>query len=190
MAPEFSWHDLPSLCFNFISLSLMSVGGGMAVVPDMHRFLVLESRWLTEAQFSGSIALAQVAPGPNILFVALMGWYLAHPVLGGFAAPLLAVACLLSMVGPSSLLALHASRWVEKNHALRGVKAFHLGLAPVVVALLFSSALYVYPSFSFAPADVSWAALCLLSFGLLMKTRVNLMLLLLGGALAGAFWPA
>jgi chromate transport protein ChrA len=70
------------------------------------------------------------------------------------------------------------------------VKAFHLGLAPVVVALLFSSALYVYPSFSFAPADVSWAALCLLSFGLLMKTRVNLMLLLLGGALAGAFWPA
>lgn len=186
-ATTFNWSDLPSLCLNFATLSLISVGGGMAVVPDMHRFLVLESRWLTEAQFGGSVALAQVAPGPNILFVALMGWYLSSASLGLWAAPLLAVLCLLCMVGPSSVLALHAARWVERNHALRGVKAFHHGLAPVVVALLFSSAVYVYPSRTLALRDLALAAGCGVSFVLLMKTRVNLMWLLGAGATVGAF---
>lgn len=182
----FGWGDLPSLCLNFATLSLISMGGGMAVVPDMHRFLVLETRWLTASQFSGSVALAQVAPGPNILFVALMGWYVSSLSLGVWAAPLVAVLCLLCMVGPSSVLALHASRWMTRHHEVRGVKAFHNGLAPVVVALLFSSAVYVYPSKGFTLKDLALAAMCLVSFTLLMKTRVNLMLLLGLGAAAGA----
>ncbi len=182
----FAWSDLPSLCLNFATLSLISVGGGMAVVPDMHRFLVLESRWLTASQFSDSVALAQVAPGPNILFVALMGWYASSLSLGVWAAPLVATLCLLCMVGPSSVLALHASRWMERHHEVRSVKAFHNGLAPVVVALLFSSAVYVYPSKSMGLHDLALAALSLTAFLLLLKTRVNLMLLLVAGATAGA----
>ncbi|MCB4365586.1 chromate transporter [Hydrogenophaga taeniospiralis] len=182
----FAWSDLPSLCLNFATLSLISVGGGMAVVPDMHRFLVLESRWLTASQFSDSVALAQVAPGPNILFVALMGWYASSLSLGVWAAPLVATLCLLCMVGPSSVLALYASRWMERHHEVRSVKAFHNGLAPVVVALLFSSAVYVYPSKSMTLHDLALAVLCLTAFVLLLKTRVNLMLLLAAGATAGA----
>ncbi len=183
----FGWLDLPRLCLNFATLSLISIGGGMAVVPDMHRFLVLEHRWLTEAQFGGSVALAQVAPGPNILFVALMGWYLSAAPLGPWAAPLVAVLCLLCMVGPSSVLALHARRWVERHREVRSVKAFQQGLAPVVVALLFSSAVYVYPSSALSLRDLALATLCGVSFVLLMKTRLNLMWLLGAGAVAGGF---
>ncbi len=183
---SFGWSDLPSLCLNFATLSLISMGGGMAVVPDMHRFLVLEHRWLTPTQFSGSVALAQVAPGPNILFVALMGWYVSSLSLGLWAAPLVALLSLLCMVGPSSILALYASRWMERHHEARGVKAFHQGLAPVVVALLFSSAVYVYPSKHLVLQELALAALCLVSFVMLLKTRVNLMLLLGIGAVFGA----
>ncbi len=182
----FAWSDLPSLCLNFATLSLISVGGGMVVVPDMHRFLVLESRWLTASQFSDSVALAQVAPGPNILFVALMGWYASSLSLSVWAAPLVATLCLLSMVGPSSVLALYASRWMERHHEVRSVKAFQNGLAPVVVALLFSSAVFVYPSKTMTLHDLTLAVLCLTAFVLLLKTRVNLILLLLAGASAGA----
>lgn len=185
-AASFGWSDLPGLCLNFATLSIVSMGGGMAVVPDMHRFLVLEHRWLTPAQFSGSVALAQVAPGPNILFVALMGWYVSSQSLGLWAAPLVAVLCLLCMVGPSSMLALYASRWMERHHEVRGVKAFHQGLAPVVVALLLSSAVYVYPGKQLALQELALAALFLVSLALLMKTRMNLMLLLGIGAAAGA----
>jgi hypothetical protein len=59
---------------HFLSLSLLAVGGAIITAPDMHRFLVDHNEWLTEQQFSSSIALAQASPGPNVLFVAVIGW--------------------------------------------------------------------------------------------------------------------
>ena len=64
------WHELATLFLHFVSLSLMSIGGAVTTVPEMHRFLVSEQAWLSEGQFSNAIALAQAAPGPNVLFVA------------------------------------------------------------------------------------------------------------------------
>src|SRR5690606_36366193 len=58
----------------FLSVSLLSVGGALAAAPDMHRFLVDRHGWITDPQFTASIAIAQAAPGPNVLFVALLGW--------------------------------------------------------------------------------------------------------------------
>jgi chromate transporter len=61
------WFDL---FLHYLSLSLLSVGGAISTAPDMHRFLVDKQHWLTDAQFNASIAIAQAAPGPNVLFVA------------------------------------------------------------------------------------------------------------------------
>ena len=58
---------------HFASLSLLAVGGAITTAPDIHRYLVDETHWLSDAQFTASIALAQGAPGPNVMFVALMG---------------------------------------------------------------------------------------------------------------------
>ncbi len=66
--------DWGSLFLHFISLSLLAVGGAITTAPDMHRYLVDETHWLSDTQFTSSIALAQGAPGPNVMFVALMGW--------------------------------------------------------------------------------------------------------------------
>lgn len=48
----------------FLTLSLMAVGGAITAAPDMHRYLVDGNRWLSETQFTSSIAIAQAAPAP------------------------------------------------------------------------------------------------------------------------------
>lgn len=75
--------DWLQLLLYFLTLSLMAVGGAIATAPDMHRFLVDGHGWLSEAQFSSSIAIAQAAPGPNVLFIALLGWNLGLNAGGG-----------------------------------------------------------------------------------------------------------
>ena len=66
------WFDMFT---HFLSLSLLSVGGTISTAPDMHRFLVDQQHWLSDAQFNASMAIAQAAPGPNVLWVALLGWH-------------------------------------------------------------------------------------------------------------------
>ena len=66
--------DLLALFVHFASLSPLAIGGALGTSPEMHRYLVDERGWLSHTQFVDSIALAQAAPGPNILFVTLLGW--------------------------------------------------------------------------------------------------------------------
>ena len=79
------WLDL---FLHFAALSLLAVGGAITTAPDMQRFLVVEQGWLSDEQFTSSIALAQAAPGPNILFVPLLGWNIGLNAAGGLAADL------------------------------------------------------------------------------------------------------
>ena len=67
---------------HFLSLSLLAVGGAIATAPDMHRYLVEHQHWISDDQFRASMALAQAAPGPNLLFIPLLWVLLA---LGGLA---------------------------------------------------------------------------------------------------------
>lgn len=182
----FTWADLPGLSGHFMMLSLMAVGGGMAVVPDMHRFLVVESGWLDEAQFTGSVALAQASPGPNVLFVALMGWHVAMNVQQPAWAPWLATLCLFSMIAPSALLALAATRWVRRYHEHRLVRAFHLGMSPVVIALLLASAWFLFPAVDTGAGRIAGTAAGAGAFCLFLRTKVPVWGVLLAAALVGA----
>ena len=53
------------------------MGGAITTAPDMQRWLVGEHGWISDAQFTTSVAIAQAAPGPNMLFVAVIGWKVA-----------------------------------------------------------------------------------------------------------------
>ena len=64
-AAALSLADWLALFTHFLSLSLLAVGGAITTIPDMHRYLVGEQRWLTDAQFTQSVAIAQSSPGPN-----------------------------------------------------------------------------------------------------------------------------
>ena len=123
--------DLLALFAHFLVLSLLAVGGAITTAPDMHRYLVTQQHWITDEQFTASVALAQAAPGPNVLFVAVLGWNVAGAA-GAFAA-------MLGIMLPSTTLALWATRWGERRRETRGVRAFTGGLAPLTIGLLLST---------------------------------------------------
>ena len=101
----------------------MSIGGAVTTVPEMHRFLVSEQAWLSEGQFSNAIALAQAAPGPNVLFVAVLGWTVGMNAAGGSAAGAAAWSLLdlLPQALQRGLYRVALERGFEEMAVMRGV---------------------------------------------------------------------
>jgi chromate transporter len=179
------WYDWLNLFGHYLMLSLMSLGGAISTTPEMHRFLVEQQGWLTQAQFNESIALAQAAPGPNVLFVALMGWHVGLNA-GSTLAALLGVA--VSMVGiliPSTALTYVAAQWGHRNRELRAVRAFKQGMAPVVIALLLSTA-WILGSAAGQSDDWPLWLLSAISGLVIWRTKLHLLWLLAAGAILGA----
>lgn len=213
MAPTLAnWLDVFT---HFASLSLLAVGGAITTAPDMHRFLVTERGWLTDAQFTSSIALSQAAPGPNVLFIALMGWQVGIHAAGGPTAGALAwwtgllgvAVCMVATLLPSSVLTYTATRWAHHNQHRRSVRAFKQGLAPVVIALLLATGWllatpavtppgHVNPTYTLWRDATAWAAwlhaqpwtawlLTAVATVLVWRTRLHMLWLLGTGALLG-----
>lgn len=178
---------------HFASLSLLAVGGAITTAPDMHRYLVDETHWLSDAQFTSSIALAQAAPGPNILFVALMGWNVglnAGQGGGGWAsAGLAAVGVLVAMLGimlPSSVLTYTATRWAHQHREKIGIRAFKAGMAPIVIALLLATAWLLTATHNQPARDWPLYLLTGATMLLVWRTKVHMLWLIGAGALLGA----
>jgi len=169
-----SWDQWLALAGHFILLSLLSVGGAIVVAPDMHRVMVNSMGLLNDAQFNSSIAIAQAAPGPNVLFVAVLG-YQAAGLVG-------ALVTLGAIMLPSTTLALAASRWGHARREWRPVQAFKAGLAPITIALLATTGWILT---SQAPRWPN-VALTIAAALLVWRTRVHLMVLIAFGALVGA----
>jgi chromate transporter len=181
------WHDWLTLFVHYLSLSLLSVGGAITTASEMHRYLVEQQRWLTDAQFNASIAIAQSAPGPNILFVALLGWNVGLNS-GSFATGLLGV--LVTMVGimlPSTTLTYLAARWGHRNRDLRAVRAFKLGMAPIVIALLVATGWILAGANSNPAQDWRLWLLTMATALIIWQVKIHLLWLLGAGAVLGWF---
>jgi len=158
---------------------------------------VQEQHWLTDAQFTSSIALAQAAPGPNVMFVALMGWNVGLNAAAGMGASvgtggawamgLLGV--LVTMLGillPSTTLTFAAARWGHHNRDLRVVRAFKQGMAPIVIALLAATG-WILANPHSAGALPHWHLWLVSGVAMLIvwRTRTHLLWLLGAGGLLG-----
>lgn len=177
------WLDL----FNhFLYYSIISISGPLVLLPEMRSYLVNEQQWLTDAQFSASIVLAQAAPGPNILFVALMGWNVGLNT-GSIAAAL--AGGLLSMIGillPSSIVVYVTAAWVQRNSTKIGVRAFKQGMGPVVIALLIASGwTLATTNTSFAHDWPLWVVTAISTI-LVWRTKIPMLWLLAAGGVLGA----
>jgi chromate transporter len=178
--------DWLSLLAHFLSLSLLGVGGAITTAPDMHRFLVEERAWLTDPQFSASIAIAQAAPGPNVLFTALMGWNVGLNA-GGLGTALLGMLlCLGGIMLPSSVVVYLTTQWSHRNRDLRAVRAFKQGMAPVVVALLISTGFILATSQGYAWSHWPAWLVTAITTVIVWRTRLHLLWLLGAGAFLGA----
>ncbi len=171
MPPSVDWL---ALFGHFLLLSLLSIGGAITVAPEMHRVLVTQMGLLTDGQFTASIAIAQASPGPNVLFVAVMGYQAA--------GPLGAAVTLAGIMLPSTTLALAAARWGHARQHWRPVQAFKAGMAPIVLALMFSVGWILTTEIP------GWrhVLLTVVATLLVWRTRIHLLLLIGAGAILGA----
>ena len=144
------------ICLLFGSASLMSIGGGNSVVPEIELQAVGSYHWLTQAQFADLFALVQAAPGPSILLVTLVG-YAAAGVLG-------AVLATVAMVVPAGVVVFVFVRVWGKLGTSPWRAAFEHGLAPIAVGLIAASGIIVAQAADHSPAQYALTALATLVF--------------------------
>jgi chromate transporter len=164
------------LAIGFVSISLIAVGGGIAVVPEMNRLVELHG-WMSDARFAQLYALAQAAPGPNVLVVGLIGWEVA-----GLAGMLTATA---AMTVPSGLLAFGFFRMRTRLAGRAWLRLGEKGLVPVAVGLILSSGLILGQA-----AAHTWLAVVVTVASSLFVWRTDhspLWVLVIGAALGALF---
>ena len=167
--------DLWSMFLHFALLSLLAVGGAITTTPEMQRWLVAERGWMSDAQFTASVALAQAAPGPNLLFVAVMGWNVAG-LMG-------VLATLSGSLLPSTTLALVATRWGTRHQQRLGVRAFKAGMAPLTIGMLLATGWVLTEPLRAYPAT---ALLVAVAVGFMLFTKLNPLWPIAIGAVVGA----
>ena len=196
MSITLNFQDWVSLFLHFVSLSLLAVGGAITTAPDIHRYLVDEQHWLTHYQFTSSVAIAQGAPGPNVMFVALMGWNVGMNAAAGmsptptmlYAVMLALLGVLVTMVGiivPSATLTFFSTQWAHKNRDLKGVRAFKAGLVPLVMSLLVATGWLLTGNHDNYLEDWPMWALAAVTTVIVWRTQTHLLVLLSGGAVLG-----
>lgn len=162
------------LFLEFALLSFVAFGGATALLPEMHRVVVEQHHWLNDTTFTHLYAIAQAAPGPNVLVVTLIGWEIA-----GLAG---ALAATLAMCLPMSVLIyLLIDRW-QSFAGKRWQKAVSLGVAPLAVGLVFSGATLIGQA-----AGFGWAAWGLVGATVVanLRTKWHPLWLIAAGALLG-----
>ena len=166
---------LASLAVVFGELSLLAFGGTNSVLPEMQRQVVTVHGWLTAQQFASLFALAQAAPGPNMLVVTLIGWRVAS--LPG------ALVTTLSVTAPSSLLTYFASHLWHRFHHATWRQAVQQGLMPVTAGLLMASAALLIHTTATNPGTM---AVVVVATVVLLFSRVHPLIVLGAAAVLGA----
>ncbi len=166
---------LVELGIHFVLLSLIAVGGGNSILPEMQRLVVDTHHWMTDTEFAELFAIARASPGPNILIVTLIGWKSA-----GFPGAIVATAAICT---PAALLTFTVARlWRRLSHAA-WPRAIERGLAAITVGLVLASAYVVTLA-----ADRTWIAYAVTfaTAAVVAGTKLNPLWALGAAALVGA----
>jgi chromate transporter len=165
---------LISLAAIFAELSLLAFGGGNTILPEMQRQVVEVHHWMSARDFSAMFALAQAAPGPNMMVVTLIGWRVA-----GWPGVLVSS---LAKFGPSSIVTgLVMQVWQRfKDHPWR--RAVQAGLVPVTVGLVVASAALITQA-----SDHAWSLIGITAISAILTRikRIHPLWILALGAIAG-----
>jgi chromate transporter len=173
------WSDVLQLAGHFALLSVLAVGGAISLASEMQRYLVVEHGWIDALQFNASIAIAQAAPGPNVLFVALLGWSVAGPA--GM------VAAMAGIMVPSSILTFVVGRLRHARRDALAVQAFSVGLAPLTIGLLAATGWVLAVPLAEHPLSVLLVPATIV---FMLKTTRSPLWMIAVGALVGALGGA
>jgi chromate transporter len=168
------------LLWVFSVLSLVAVGGANAVLPEMHRQLVEIRGWLDDATFSQLYALAQAAPGPNILVASLMGYWIGS--LPGMAA------ATIGMLVPSGAIAWVVGGVTQRLAGHPWLKAVQGGLVPIAIGLILAAGLTMAMASSggrFDGPGLVWLAVTAVSTVFVWRTDLSPLWVLAAGGILG-----
>jgi len=168
-------HALLDLMRVFGELSLLAVGGGNAIIPDMERIVVGVNHWMPAREFLDLFAITRATPGPGSTIVLLIGQKVAG--LPG------ALAAGVAMYLPSSLLVFVCARVWRRSSGSAVVALLERALSPIAIGLIFASAVVLVQSteHQILPWAITAAAAAALTL-----TEWNPLVILAGGACAAA----
>lgn len=161
------------ICLVFGTASLLSIGGGNSVVPEIE-LQAVANHWLSRAQFADLFAIAQAAPGPSILIVTLVG-YSAAGVLG-------AVLATVAMVLPAGVLVFICARSWQRAASAPWRVAFEHGMAPIAVGLVAASGIIIARG---ADQSAAQLALTVLATVIFCTTKVSPVVVVAAAGLVG-----
>ena len=165
---------LLSLALLFTELSVLAFGGGNTILPEMQRAVVDVHHWMSAQEFSALFALAQAAPGPNMMIVPLIGWQVA-----GWSGLLVSS---LAKFGPSSIITLVVMGGWKRYKDRPWRQIVQRGLVPVTVGLVVSSGLLIAKASATTLSLAGVIALCTL---LALNKRIHPLWVLAVGAVLG-----
>jgi chromate transporter len=171
---------LIGLILVFAPLSILSFGGGQAIVADIQYQTVEVHKWLTNSEFVDMFAISRASPGPSTLIAALIGWHV-----DGFAGALVAV---LAIYIPSSILVYAASSWWQRSAASPLRMAIERGLQPIAIGLIFAGLLVLVDASKMGYLQLATLVVCtaILYFTKFSSYRLLFMVAALYGAIAYA----
>jgi chromate transporter len=166
--------QIAALFLYFLMLAFLAVGGAPSVLPEMHRYVVEIHGWITSAQFAELYTLAQVAPGPNVMYIPLIGWHVA-----GWAG---AAATTIAFLVPSLTLTLLVAHLHRRHPTAAFGVALRRGLTSITIGLVFASGWILMRAVN---EDWRGYVLTAVTVVVVLRAPLNPLWLLAAGAAAG-----
>lgn len=162
------------LALTFALLSILAVGGGTAVLPEMQTLLAQQFS-IDHTQFVHIYSIGQLAPGPNMLMVLVIGYQIAGLIGAGVV--------LLSFFLPSSLLCFYMGRLWNRFGENPWRRSIQNALEPISIGLMCSG---VYAVAKASIVSSITLVLALVTLYLILRTKINPVLVILGSGGLGA----
>ena len=179
------WRQLLAVIWDFLSLSLFSLGGGNTLLAEYHHLSVGQYCWLTDSQFADIYAIAEAAPGPSSMIVGLLGMGAAWRE-GPAWALLSGVAAEAAILLPSTLLMVAAALGWNRFKDSPWRIAFERGMGPITLGILFAVGLKILQTADHGPLAYGVSVLVCV---LMLRTRISpLWFMAVAGVLGGLGW--
>ncbi len=124
------------LFFVYLQIGLFSFGGGYAAMPLIQTLVVQQKQWLTMAEYSDLVTIAEMTPGPIAVNSATFVGQKVAGLLG-------AVVCTLGCITPSLIIVLALAWLYTKYKDLKIIKNILEQLRPAVVAMIAGAGLTI-----------------------------------------------
>ena len=174
--------SLPVRLFeNFYRNGSLIFGGGQVLVPLLYTEFVEFKRYLTSEEFLTGYGIAQALPGPTFSFAAYIGAMSMQN--GGLSRQLLgALVASAGIFLPGTFLIFFVIRFWSRLKQYRAVKASLEGINAASAGLVIGAAILLFEPIQNTPVNIGCI---LLTFGLLLLSRVPAAVIVLVGLLAG-----